>query len=375
MIAVIADDLTGAAEIAGIGLRYGLKVELKTSVVAKTAADLFVVCTDSRSMSKSDAEKVTANTVKEILLLKPDLIYKKIDSVLRGYVLDELNVQMQVTGLTRAFVLSANPSLGRTMRNGLYYINGKPISETGFAADPEFAITDSAVLKMIRAQSGGEKVLRQPDELPSQGIVIGEAETTEEVAAWAERVDEGWVLAGAGDFFTALLNERYKLSAQPEVKIRLPHLYVGGTAFEKSKAFIREIKERSGCVVYMPVTMMQSGNTNDPSWLDCIKEIIVAQGKCIIAIEENQASDISALSLRNTMASAVRKIIEEAEIKELFIEGGSTAAAILNELDFTTLVPVNELQRGVVRMKAGDLYITMKPGSYALPEQITRLYS
>ena len=188
MIAVIADDLTGAAEIAGIGLRYGLKVELTTTIHTNTDADLFVVSTDSRSLTRENAERITAQTVEAILQLKPDLIYKKIDSVLRGYVLDELAIQMELTGLKKAFVLPANPSLGRTIKDGLYYINGKAISETGFATDPEFAITDSSVLKMIRTMAGEERVLKQPDSLPSEGIVIGEAETPGETTAWVDKV-------------------------------------------------------------------------------------------------------------------------------------------------------------------------------------------
>lgn len=373
MIAVIADDLTGAAEIAGIGLRYGLKVELTTTIDTNTDADLFVVSTDSRSLTRENAERITTQTVQAILQLKPDLIYKKIDSVLRGYVLDELAIQMELTGLKKAFVLPANPSLGRTIKDGHYYINGKAISETGFATDPEFAIADSSVLKMIKTMAGEERVLKQPDSLPSEGIVIGEAETPGETAAWADKVGKDWVLAGAGDFFTALLDKQYKLATQPFVEMQRPHLYVSGTAFEKSRAFVKSIKEQSGCVAYLPAAMVQSGNVNDTVWLEQVKSILAKQQRCIVAIHED-VSAVAALTLRATMAKAVKRIIEEIKIGELFIEGGSTAASLLSELGITVLTTVNELQRGVVRMKTNDLYITVKPGSYELPQQIKDLY-
>ena len=84
---------------------------------------------------------------------------------------------------------------------------------------------------------------------------------------------------------------------------------------------------------------------------------------------------LSAAELRQWMATVVKKVIEAAGIKELFIEGGSTAAAILQELNIKMLEPVNELSRGVVRMKADDLFITVKPGSYQLPDEITKLFS
>ena len=74
------------------------------------------------------------------------------------------------------------------------------------------------------------------------------------------------------------------------------------------------------------------------------------------------------------MAKITRQIIEKGAVKELFIEGGSTATAILEELNSKMLEPVNELSRGVVRMKTGNLFITVKPGSYKLPDEITNIY-
>jgi uncharacterized protein YgbK (DUF1537 family) len=92
----------------------------------------------------------------------------------------------------------------------------------------------------------------------------------------------------------------------------------------------------------------------------------------------------SALDLRATMAKAVKQVIEQTGVKEIFIEGGSTAAAILNELNIHDFVPVNQISRGVIRMKAikslsfgegwGEVFITVKPGSYQLPSEIIRLY-
>ena len=73
--------------------------------------------------------------------------------------------------------------------------------------------------------------------------------------------------------------------------------------------------------------------------------------------------------------AVITKLIEKASVNELFIEGGSTAAVILEELNIKMLEPVNELSRGVVRMKAGDLFITVKPGSYELPDAIKQVFT
>jgi uncharacterized protein YgbK (DUF1537 family) len=60
-------------------------------------------------------------------------------------------------------------------------------------------------------------------------------------------------------------------------------------------------------------------------------------------------------------------------IKELLIEGGSTAAAIINRLKFNRLIPVNQLGPGVIKLKAigrENLFLTLKPGSYNWPANI-----
>jgi uncharacterized protein YgbK (DUF1537 family) len=47
MIVIIADDFTGAAELAGISLRYGLATDVCLNEVVESDADVLIVCTDS----------------------------------------------------------------------------------------------------------------------------------------------------------------------------------------------------------------------------------------------------------------------------------------------------------------------------------------
>jgi D-threonate/D-erythronate kinase len=101
MIAVIADDFTGAAELAGIGLRYHLNVELGAQVNKDTKADLFVVATDTRSMGEAEAVQEMEKHTRELMALRPEMIFKKTDSVLRGHVLAEMRAQLSLTGLKK----------------------------------------------------------------------------------------------------------------------------------------------------------------------------------------------------------------------------------------------------------------------------------
>ena len=100
MILVIADDFTGAAEMAGICLGYGLKVSLCLGSLTDCNAEVLVISTDSRSMKKEAALSVVERITLQALQMKPDFVYKKIDSVLRGFVSEELTLQLNIFGLT-----------------------------------------------------------------------------------------------------------------------------------------------------------------------------------------------------------------------------------------------------------------------------------
>ena len=109
MIVVIADDLTGAAEIAGIGLQFGLSVALTTASELNATVQLLVVSADTRSLSATEAIGKSLQISAELAVLSPEFIYKKIDSVLRGHVLAEMEVYMQQLNKSKALLVPGNP--------------------------------------------------------------------------------------------------------------------------------------------------------------------------------------------------------------------------------------------------------------------------
>ena len=379
MIAVIADDFTGAAELAGIALRYGKKLpvflysdkkaeSLFNSPFPQYAAQGdgdFVVCTDSRSLNIKKALEKTEKVIKEVLQLQPTFIYKKTDSVLRGHIVDELRIQMQLMDKEKAFFMPANPSLGRTIKNGEYFINDIKINRTGFANDPEFPINSSFVKELLNNEV---EVVKVNEALPEKGIVVGEADKQEDYTEWTKKIDKSWVLAGGGDFFTALLSKNYTAVNLSEPQLQKPFLYVCGTAFKERKSAIKKIQDARQCVCYLE-------NENDEEVLNSAIEILKRKQQLILAFDDEIDFTLTAAELRRKMAVISRQLIENSAIKELFIEGGSTAAAILQELNIKMMEPVNELSRGVVRMRSGNLFITVKPGSYELPNEIIELFS
>jgi len=377
MIVIIADDLTGAAEIGGLGLSFGLKAEIITDLDINPDAELVVISTDTRSMPEERALEITKAVSKAILAIKPDIIFIKVDSVLRGHIVPELKLHLQILGYKKALLVPANPAFGRVLTGGKYYLNGELIHKTAFAHDPEFPVKGPHPYEMLRVVEKEVSTNAITDELPASGIIVGETASNEDLLNWIGKADKETLLTGGAGLFKALLKSLglkeniSSVSKRPD----LPALFVCGTTHDRSRSNIRQIKEKGGPVSYMPGYIISSATeTGLGPWADEIVFLLKENKKAIIAIDEatTDSSNVSAADLREKKAMVVEKVFQKLNIKELLVEGGSTAAAIINHLNFTRFFPVSELGAGVIKMKVdnNDLFLTLKPGSYEWPAEI-----
>lgn len=395
MIAVIADDLTGAAELAGIGLTYGLTVELAMSVNPQSSAELIVIATDARSVSEPEAAHEMTAVSEALQVLKPDLIYKKVDSVLRGHIIAEVQAQLAVLGLPKALIVPANPALGRTLINGQYYIHDEPIHTTHFADDPEFPITESVIQKRFRGAKESVVVLSTQSILPKEGIIIGEVDKQADLHNWVNHLDKRTLPVGGAGFFTAILDslQLTKRTFYASVVLNECRLYVCGSSFGDSVELVKLAKEAGHAVSYLSNELLNSGDIKSvqlTNWAAEITGYLQQKKQVIIAIDPDSVAGKTglALHLRTVMARVVKEVLDQIIVQELIIEGGSTAAAILREIGITRLAPVQELATGVVRTRAIEtagcrpaecrpaecrleaFYITVKPGSYRWPLEL-----
>jgi uncharacterized protein YgbK (DUF1537 family) len=378
MIRVFADDLTGAAELAGICKEHALNTVLTNIPTAANHAEAIVYCTDSRSMDLPSALTVTQQFLEPIASAKNGMVYKKTDSVLRGHVVEELLLQMKHLGYQLVLFIPQNPSMGRIINDGQYFVNEKLLSETAFADDPEFPRKTADVVEMLAGHGADIHVMQCSDALPETGIIVGEATCMEDLETWASRIDHGMMLAGGGDFFQAILQQR--LGAPRSTLLsppQKPYLYISGTSFEASVSFIQTLAGQSGMVHYIDAQLLEGIGLKD--WLANCASALTENQRAVVAFDPSlQGQELySALFLRQKMASIISALLSMTKIAEIMIEGGSTAKAILDELDLPYWVPDAVIGRGVVRMQdAHQQYaITLKPGSYPLPEFIASIFS
>ncbi len=378
MIAVIADDFTGAAEIGGVGLRYGLNVLIETEVNKAEGVDLLVIATDTRSLGVEEAYNEVARITKQLLELSPSLIFKKIDSVLRGHVAKELEAQLFVANRRQALIVAANPSVGRTIVKGQYFVDSLPLNETSFSDDPEFPVNSSNVTEIVKSLEYKVVSKGLSDRLPDSGMIIADVTTPEELTAWTARITPEMMVAGGSGFFDAMLGTMYQQKLTPgqsDLSFAESSLFIFGSMYPKQPSMLEKFYHNKVVRINMPEGVYY--NTDQytqllEEWANQITNQLNSGCSVMITIDHQPENEPGlSLRLRESIGKVVSIVEDNFELNDLFIEGGATTSMVLKYLRINKLYPCNEAEFGVIQMKAEGypkLCITTKPGSYLWPE-------
>ncbi len=385
-VIVIADDITGAAEIAGVCLRYGLTVCLGIDSIPNDETDVKVIATDSRSASESDAFQIHSGLAKIIFSQPSTLVFKKCDSVLRGYVLTELSAMQEESQLRKVLLQPANPATGRCIKAGIYYIENEKIENTGFSIDPDFPAKNSSVEMLLKTRSkqfieNFEIHIGKVADTDKNGVFIPDCKSVDELRELAKQHNNDSLLCGSAAFFEQILLE--KGLAKPIIRdsktgfLLKNFLLIAGTTHPVSQGFAEKLKQMGCPVEKFPDHLLQEElNENDFSdWLQKLKSRWNKANMLSVGISDKPVVfSNSVIELKSRLSRVAEYLLKNCDITELLIEGGATTYSILNTLSFANLSPESELAPGVLRMKVDNtdnLWLTIKPGSYAWPEKIT----
>jgi len=181
MLRVIADDLTGAcdvgAELAAAGLPTRVCVDGRTP--PRDPAWLDVINTQSRALAASAAYERVLRLARDTTA---DVLLKKIDTALRGHLGAELEAALDGLGAIAAFVVPAIPAAGRVTRGGAQWFDGRLLSATEFARDPEGGGGEASVPAVLARESRkrteviGTSVVRA-GRLPERVLALARAGT------------------------------------------------------------------------------------------------------------------------------------------------------------------------------------------------------
>jgi uncharacterized protein YgbK (DUF1537 family) len=159
-LAIIADDLTGACDVACQFRQYVPRVVVSEAV--KSAGDnsirILAVNSDSRKQSGVAAFSHVQEICKRLLLNGRIPFYKKIDSTLKGNWSTELAAVVHTWIPEVVLVAPAFPIWGRTTEEGIQHLNGQALSDakihhSGRPADFQTG-TSANLVEILKQQFG-----------------------------------------------------------------------------------------------------------------------------------------------------------------------------------------------------------------------------
>lgn len=154
--AIIADDLTGAGDAGVQFAAAGLRTRtLRNDWTPEhlVGAEVAVIDTASRGLTADNAYERVRKAAERLQDAAVQLVYKKIDSTLRGPLGAEIDAVMDACRLTTTLVCPAYPAQGRTLVGGILLVGGIPVAETPAAADPQAPVQESHVPTLLARQA------------------------------------------------------------------------------------------------------------------------------------------------------------------------------------------------------------------------------
>jgi uncharacterized protein YgbK (DUF1537 family) len=386
---VLADDLSGALEVAVPFARgeRSVMLPLETRVSRPRAGRLVVMNTETRNSSASEARTVVRDALARAREAGARVVFKKIDSTLRGPVHAELAAVLDASPHALLVVCPTNVRAGRTVRGGVLHIHGVPVAETAFRDDPRWPIRGSevakscdpggiftsATLSLETCRAGADAVVSAWIRLRKEGVqvVYCDAETEADLGAIAGglvALDRACVPIGAGGLARALCASRGDDVAREWIRPTTGGtLFVVGSRHPASRAQLERLGAESGVEV----------RTFDACDVEEERARVVAGdlargGVAALRFGEGHGADPAMLA---RLGELVRRVHG---FDVLFATGGETASMLCRALGIDALDVLGELDPGVVLARASGgpdgSTVVVKPGGFGDADCLVRVW-
>jgi uncharacterized protein YgbK (DUF1537 family) len=381
-VAIVADDLTGALDVAGPfasrGLTTWVVVDRHACAPARLAqAHVVSVNCASRHLAAADAAAAVGDAVARFCPPGAGVFIKKIDSTLRGNVVAETLAAMAATGRRTSIVVPAFPAQGRTLVKGRLHVAGVPLQDTDFARDvlsppplePLPAVFARSAPDIQVREAGPEGPFDFAATLDTRRIVVVDSETDEDlrrtVLALRSRLQE-CVLVGSAGIAAAVAREcpkQDRAAERPRVEDGV--LIAVGSRAQASAAQVQALCERGdAAVVLAPNGELRN---DEPS----------PDGARILVVKTAPASDGQARPAEQVAAALARNVVRLLRSRgagALVATGGDTAVAILHALGCDALQVMGDLLPGIpycrIQPDARPLWLVSKAGGFGTRETL-----
>lgn len=371
---ILADDLTGAAEVAAF---VGTPLEparIRWPAPGRTwdaAAPRLVVDTESRNLAPDAAYDLVAAIARGL----PDdrrsgFVFKKVDSTLRGPIRAELTAWSDATDAGPVIAAPAYPQMGRTTRGGVQYLHGVPVADGPAGDDPLAPVRDSAVWRVLPAGDYvvepaparedpdllAERLRRHRDE-GRHVVVDAEGDADLRVLASAvRRLPPGWVV-GTGGLARHLWAQAAPVAG---TGLRGPIVVIVGSHHPSARAQLAQLEAAHPCV------RMADAHRADPHRADPTRR------DDAVLVLTTPADRIDPATAVEALEDQLKEVIALGRPHTVVMTGGATALHVLMRVGADALDVVGELVPGVPigRIVGGlwaDAMLATKAGGFGAP--------
>ncbi|WP_428427464.1 four-carbon acid sugar kinase family protein [Pararhizobium sp.] len=311
LVAIIADDLTGALDTGTPFVEAGLKVAVAIDVEAVSEAlqlnpDVIVINTASRALPADEAAQKMRAAIGSLGSTKPLILFKKIDSRLKGNVAAESIALAGMSGRNRIIVAPAIPDQQRFTIDGAVTGRGVEIPLPIRTLFP----TNALAIDVYDANTDAEldDLVRQTD--------------------WSTMVFVG--ARGLGSAFARSLTRPATL--RPPFPPPTDTLFAFGSRDPITSAQIEHLAKHRQLVAIAdaPAGELSARIHGLPAVARCSGE---------------QTSNPDHVVSR--FADGIRQVVEQTHPDMLMMGGGDTALAILKALGASVLIPSGEIEAGI----------------------------
>jgi len=389
-IAIVADDLTGSGDTAVQFVRAGWCTHLSIGGADEALAgpahddvEVLAVTTNSRALSAADAADVIGRNVRQLREAGVSRLYKKVDSTLRGAFKAEIDAARDAwRDDAIAVVCPAFPATGRTVEQGILYVNGKPVTETSAATDPVTPVTESHIPTLLGSAHVAPLADDTPETLAARiaqagATVVVDAATDDDLERLARAVGllgERALPVGAGGLAVPLARvwAGADQTAPVVVVVTSQHSAARGQAAALQAA---------GADTWRPSLEQLADDAQWQAWsqplLQAHAQAPLEAGTILLLAPEGQRAGLDSDKVADRLGSLAAQLIAASRAAGVVATGGDGARSVLLALQANGIALVDEVMGGVplgtlTGGTAAGLPVVTKAGGFGTEDVLVR---
>ncbi len=412
----IADDYTGASDLANTLTRCGLRTVQTIGVppddLALPEVDAVVVSLKSRSIEAGlavarsrEAEKWLRGRGAAHVLFKICSTFDSTDAGNIGPVMDALRAD---SGDAIVLVTPAFPETGRTIYMGNLFVGSVPLNESPLKDHPLNPMHDSNLVRVLARQSqtkvglvGLADVARGPDavrarlaDLAGKGVgaaiidaVFDRDLETIGAVALDHRVSVGASGIGLGLARALVASAKAGSKTGPKAPGAISDTPIGGPAAclagSCSQATLQQIASAEAVmpVLHLDPDQIVKGGEEARRALGWARErlqqgpVLIASSSApaeVAALQARHGRDAAGHAIEQAMADIAEGLVQSG-VRRLVVAGGETSGAVVDRLRIPGFLVGAEIAAGVPVLRSvgagdGEMLLALKSGNFGGPE-------